>query len=209
MKYSDYFPEQAHVFNSMSTINEIKKPLHNAKELDEFLKKHSRKRASIGGDGNCLFRAFSYVLYLTERRHFQIRTLLVDIIKKNPETFKNYCLPSSVEKHTTIMKQDSTWGSHVEIMAMSLLLRRPIYVALDRSIGNFYWAKCQILDGDKCIIPSHNLAFPPQTFGHFELCHVNGNHYEVPVTFDGFLPTSPPFLGNSSSSSGEDVVIIS
>ncbi len=61
---------------------------------------YSRRRHSIVGDGNCLFRSFSFILFEVESKHFDIRKLLVQA---------NLVFP--VDPHFTL----TTDKSHIEI----------------------------------------------------------------------------------------------
>ncbi len=79
--------------------------------MDDFLQQYSRRRHSIVGDGNCLFRSFSFILFEVESKHFDIRKLLVQFVSLNPSHFQPYCFPSTVEAHTDKMKNNHVWGT--------------------------------------------------------------------------------------------------
>ncbi len=85
-----------------------------------FLSKYGRKVQKVVGDGNCLFRCLSLVLFGVQDRHFDVRTCLVNLVNSNPSYFTNYCLPLTVCDHVRRMKNNFEWGSHVEIFAASL-----------------------------------------------------------------------------------------
>ncbi len=98
--------------------------------MDDFLQQYSRRRHSIVGDGNCLFRSFSFILFEVESKHFDIRKLLVQFVSLNPSHFQPYCFPSTVEAHTDKMKNNHVWGTHVDIFALSLCFAIPVFVAI-------------------------------------------------------------------------------
>ena len=49
-----------------------------------FLSKYGRKVQQVVGDGNCLFRCLSLILFGVQDRHFDVRTSLVNFINNNP-----------------------------------------------------------------------------------------------------------------------------
>ena len=171
--------------------------------LDKFLHDHSRRRHAIIGDGNCLFRSFSFILVGTEENHQSVRASIVDVIEKNPKPFAPLCHPSTVVKHNIIdkMKKNYTWGTDVEIFALSALLCKPIYVAVQGS-KQYYWAKYML---GTTTVPANNLPWQVFQNNHLEICHVNSNHYDVCVTSDGQLPGTAPC--NSKSTNGEQIEI--
>lgn len=107
-------------------------------EVDRFLHNHSRRRHAILGDGNCLFRSFSFILLGTEENHQSVRATIVNVIEKNPIPFIPLCHPTTVVEYVHRMKNNYTWGTDVEIFALSALLGKPIYVALHSNINWLY-----------------------------------------------------------------------
>ncbi len=70
-----------------------------------FLSLFERKFHSIVGDGNCLFRCFSYILFGNEDKHDLFRSFLVEMIALNEATFTSYCSPTSVDQHVSHMRK--------------------------------------------------------------------------------------------------------
>ena len=74
------------------------------------------------------------------------------------------------------------------------------------------WAKYQLsarID-QKLLFPSPSnctIALPADIC-HIELCHVNKDHYEVPVTTDGSVSHIPPYIGDASTSAGSAIVLL-
>ena len=59
--------------------------------VSRLLARLGRKLHPILGDGNCFFRALSYIMYGTEDRHTSVRASLVLFSELNAESFKKYC----------------------------------------------------------------------------------------------------------------------
>ena len=81
-------------------------------EASVLLLKHGRKTIPITGDGNCLFRCFSLILFGDQDQHLRAQTSLVDFIKKKPSFFTTYCLPLTVPGHSQRMANNFAWGTH-------------------------------------------------------------------------------------------------
>ena len=185
--------------------------MNNVHNLGTFLQKHARHRHCILHDGNCLFRSLSYIMHQTESRHAEIRAELVQFTLLNLNHFSGYCKPLTAEMHTRNMKNNCIWGTHVEIYALSLYLKIPVFVALDKGSGEFYWAICQVhLRNDEPLLfpsPSNNSLVLPANIRHIEVCHVNNNHYEVPVTADGSVSCIPPCIDDASTNASVLIVL--
>ena len=50
-----------------------------------------RKLHPILGDGNCFFRALSYIMYGTEDRHASVRASIALFSELNADCFNKYC----------------------------------------------------------------------------------------------------------------------
>ena len=165
----------------------------------------SRKQHTVQGDGNCLFRCFSFYLYGNEDHHFAIRSLLVQFIDSNPESFIAYCFPLSVGEHVQKMKKNYIWGSHCEIAAVALLFKIPVFVALKKHDGGpYYWAKFSTKDTEYNRPDGiESLTVP----NHIELCHI-GNHYNIVMSSNGSLPQTMPYQEDTSSNEGSKSVVL-
>ena len=104
----------------------LNEPSHRSKqtftEASKFLECYDRQIRPILGDGNCLFRALSYLLCGQEDHHQQIRHPLVDFTTTNSSIFSKYCTLDSFEEHTSRMKYETVWGTDLELQE-SLSLR--------------------------------------------------------------------------------------
>ena len=173
------------------------------KKSTVFLSSYGRHTLPIIGDGNCLFRCFSYIIFGTQERHFDMRLVLVEFMALNPSYFTAYCHPSSVQNHVCRMKQNYVWGTQAEILAATLFFKKPVYVALQKSeCGEYYWAKYSSETNEQQLVyPNHETTFMlPAEVNHFEICHLNNNHYEVVVTINNkTFPVNAPYTGDSSA----------
>ncbi len=113
-------------------------------QIDVFLDGYGRKRKIILGDGNCLFRSFSFILYSTEEKCRYIREAVVEVISLNEECFKSYCLPETVAQHVEKMRNDTVWGTHAEIFAFSVLVFRPVFVATEKHKSDVLLGKAHV-----------------------------------------------------------------
>ena len=154
------------------------------------------------GDGNCLFRSFSYFIFNTQERHLHLRSVLVEFMDLNSSHFTSYCLPSTVQEHTCRMSQNFIWGTHAEILAKSLYFGKPVFVAMKKAEESFYWAKygdCQT-NVNQIVFPSVEPKLTTE-LSHFEICHVNCTHYDIVLhQVNNNLSCTPPFVGSQSTS---------
>ena len=124
----------------------------------------------ILGDGNCLFRALSYVITGRQVYHYLVRQKIVSHMRDIENLLRphmNMSLNDYIQ--STGMAQESVWGSDIEIFAASSLLSTDIYVY--SNVGsNFTWNKFSksMLDGS-----------PPQNTCSIYIQHTSGVHYDV------------------------------
>ena len=165
-------------------------------EASKFLDSYDRKIHPILGDGNCLFRALSYLIFWKEDYHQQMRKLLIEFIVLNCDTFCKYCKEHSLEEHVAHMKYDTIWGTDIEIHAAAAYLQRPIYVRTQRSQSlKCYWDYFAPLA--TVMMPSSddyfaNIFHSRPLPSHLEICHSNRCHYDVIKMSDGSQATSAP-----------------
>ena len=88
----------------------------------------------IVGDGNCMFRSFSYVITGSQAQHMAVRQAILDhmvaiahlLYAHQYDLFAGY---SSVQQYIerTKMNQNKTWGSDIEIITLSHLINTCIF----------------------------------------------------------------------------------
>lgn len=176
------------------------KQISHFTEASKFLESYSRKIYPILGDGNCLFRALSYLLFGIEDYHHQVRKLLIEVIALNSDIFSQYCTDYDLNKHVARMKYETIWGTDVEIRAAASFLRLPVYVCTQKSKSlEYYWDCFTPLvtkapsTGDYFSNIWHSKPLP----SHLEICHNHRCHYDVITELDGSLPVTMPTLSSA------------
>lgn len=81
----------------------------------------------VEGDGNCMFRAVSHQLYMSEESHTELRGLCVDHMREHRERFEPFC-PTNFDDHLRRMQNSGTWADDLEIRALEELLDRVFYL---------------------------------------------------------------------------------
>ena len=98
---------------------------------DKYIRPDAKtiRTVNMRGDGNCLFRAFSYVVLGVQTHHSLIRQAIVDFMKENENLMKGITR-DSVPRYlcTSMMASENTWGTEVEIFAFATLTRSVVYV---------------------------------------------------------------------------------
>ena len=100
---------------------------------DELIKRNLKKKKIIG-DGNCLFRAISYVINDgDDSEHKLLRCKSVNYISDNREHYEEFMNTDeeSFDDYVLRMLNDGEHGSQYEINALQQVLGRPIYVFSD------------------------------------------------------------------------------
>nr|XP_034320143.1 uncharacterized protein LOC117687529 [Crassostrea gigas] len=126
----------------------------------------------IIGDGNCFFRAVSYSVSNSEDFHSSIRSAVCGHMMTNQELFKTFLRngEGSIESHlsASLMRQEGTWATEVEILAMAHFLRVDIF-----TYSGGQWLK---FSGDmvtKCLNKRRGAIY---------LHHLHQNHYNVVIS---------------------------
>ena len=93
---------------------------------------HPRRCKAIRGDGNCLFRSFSYLITGTERQHAQVRRAILDHLRVIERWmlphFSDRGLSATAYIEGTHMDRNGMWGSDVEILTLAHMLNTCVYV---------------------------------------------------------------------------------
>ena len=95
---------------------------------------------NVQGDGNCLFRAMSFVITGCERQHMEVRNAILSymlyienlLVGYDSHGNYNYLQPfghASVQNYidSTEMNRAGTWGSELEMICLSHMLNTVVY----------------------------------------------------------------------------------
>jgi len=133
------------------------------------------KTVQITGDGNCFFRAISYVVSGSEEFFPSLRRTLISHMMRNQALFKPLVeFTPTIAHHVREKKMDrnGSWATETEIFTMAHLLKTDIYTYTKPNGSESYrWLKHsgQFVD--------RNLQVHTQT--NIYLHHANNNHFEV------------------------------
>ena len=154
----------------------------------------ARKVHRIQGDGNCFFRALSYIMYGTEDHHASVQASIALFSELNADRFKKYCTSSKFMEHIRCMKHEAVFATQMEAHVAASCIQRTVYIYTQKSgNGEYYWERFDPL-------PPHTLRPLPVEYEillhpfmlHLELCHINSCHYDVVTMFNGEPCPYPP-----------------
>ena len=107
----------------------VKKPFKTINARTVARNSKPLKTALIRGDGNCLFRTFSHVLFGVQTHYNNVRNTLVNYIRENEAIMKQATSrPVNQYLCESNMSKDKTWGTEVEIFAFASITSTPVYV---------------------------------------------------------------------------------
>ena len=150
-----------------------------------FLQQKGRKIESVIGDGNCLFRAFSFILCGDQGMHAKFCDDITQFSKQNKQRIQPYLMQGSVDVHLANMTQLGTWGTQVEIIANATMCQIPVYIATVSTDGvSYHWKKYSplLLNGVTRI---------PTSKSHMELIHLDSCHFDPVVSLDQKINSEP------------------
>ena len=157
--------------SQLSMCSALKLPLvikHSEKPFKQL--GQPSKLFHISGDGNCLFRAFSYIITGRQIYHATLRERIVEHMKHITEFLVphiNTSLDCYLAK--TKMATSGVWGTDIEIFAASSLFSTDIFV-YSKFGHNYGWQKFSrtMLDGKE-----------PENSCSIYLNHTDEIHYDV------------------------------
>ncbi|XP_053385075.1 uncharacterized protein LOC128550298 [Mercenaria mercenaria] len=134
---------------------------------DRFVRRDARPTRTVNmrGDGNCLFRTFSYLVFGVQTCHSLIRQATVSYMKENENVMKGV-LPDPVDRYldNSMMANSDTWGTEVEIFAFATLTRTTIYVYSKYGGDIWRWLEYKPLTNDDT---NDRAMFIQNTSDHF------------------------------------------
>ncbi|GAY50304.1 hypothetical protein CUMW_125570 [Citrus unshiu] len=87
------------------------------------------KIIQVTADGNCFFRALADQLEGNEEEHQKYRSMVVQYIVKNRETFEPFIEDDvPFDEYCQSMETDGTWAGHMELQAASLVTHSNICI---------------------------------------------------------------------------------
>nr|XP_015924495.1 uncharacterized protein LOC107452520 [Parasteatoda tepidariorum] len=81
------------------------------------------KIRKIEGDGNCLFRSMSYLIFGKQREHEYLRDLVVRYVTEHWEQFSDYNVDEDMDSYKISMCSFGTYGGELEIVAFSKIFQ--------------------------------------------------------------------------------------
>ncbi|KAI0370999.1 cysteine proteinase [Pilatotrama ljubarskyi] len=107
----------------------VTNPEENSQMLDAQLRQLGLYAAHTIGDGNCLFRALSDQLYGTPSHHLKLRQDICDWIESHKERYAPFVEDErGLEHHLSCMRQQATYGGHLELSAFAHMTKRNVKV---------------------------------------------------------------------------------
>ncbi|KAI6002467.1 hypothetical protein F5J12DRAFT_841232 [Pisolithus orientalis] len=104
-------------------------PEQNTQQLTGQLRSLGLYAAPTLGDGNCLFRALSDQLYGSPSHHMQLRRDICDWIEHHRQRYEPFCEDErGLNVHLECMRQQGTYGGHLELSAFAHFARRNVKV---------------------------------------------------------------------------------
>lgn len=151
-----------------------------------------RKVHPILGDGNCFFRAISYIIYDVEDFHSSVRATLVKFAELNASCFAKYCTSTCISTHIQCMKRETVFATQMEAHVAASCLQRTVYIYTQKNgSGEHYWERFEPIPPSSLKRPA-DCTFAMHPFRHVELCHIHQCHYDVVVQNNGQHPHYPP-----------------
>ncbi|KAI0751989.1 hypothetical protein C8Q74DRAFT_1211507 [Fomes fomentarius] len=107
----------------------VTNPEENSQLLNAQLRELGLYPAHTLGDGNCLFRALSDQLYGTPSNHLKLRADICNWIEQHKERYAPFVEDErGLEHHLSCMRQQATYGGHLELSAFAHMSKRNVKV---------------------------------------------------------------------------------
>jgi hypothetical protein len=117
-------------------ISQVNKYQDDRKIFDELLLSQGLVTIPIDGDGNCLFRSVSFIIYGTDEHFALIRYFVCIYVRKFPsKCFQTSPSASVVQAYVDKMSKDKEWGDEIALRAISCLYERPVKVFITDGEG--------------------------------------------------------------------------
>jgi hypothetical protein len=80
------------------------------------------------GQGECMFKALSFLVYGTEKLFQEVREMIMEVVQAEKEYLKAYVVDETIADHVTRLKNPGEWGEHPELYAANLLYKRKLVI---------------------------------------------------------------------------------
>ena len=117
-------------FSKSNLLENSSSPNHEF-QIQKYLQNQGFRVVDIIEDGNCLFRAVFYLINGDQDIHVRYRRLAVQHINMNRDFFGNFLddnFDRDIDQYCKKMALDGTWGGHIEIFALSAVLKRKFII---------------------------------------------------------------------------------
>ena len=170
----------------------MSKPPSALINIEDFLRDQNRSLYNVTADGNCMFRALAHQLCGSEEHQIQLRSMLLQVIQNNYDTYSRYWIQDmpwgivTFDEHLNDLGIPGSWGTQVELQACSDVT---IYICSHNPGGIVRW--------EKKAIPNNSINVPRNLFtaatrcSHIELSFYR-SHYNSVVSIRGVVP--PPVI---------------
>ncbi|CAI5510635.1 unnamed protein product [Closterium sp. Naga37s-1] len=139
----------------------------------------------VSADGNCFFRAVSDHVFGKQSQHVELRQQVVDYIESHEADFAPFVEDDmGFKEYCSSMREDGTWGGHMELQAVSLLLKR------NACIHQLQQPRWNIVNFDDASTPTIHLSYH------------DGDHYNS-VRMEGDVGSTPAQSITIQSGSGK------
>jgi hypothetical protein len=125
----------------------------------------------VGGDGNCLYRAFAYQLFGTEDLHAEVREECFAYMIANREYFQQF-VDGDFDAYIRTHSPNREHGDHIEVVAMAERFNKRVRMDTVEAAGN--WADGSVYAAEPAL----------QSLGCVRLMYVGRNHYRCVVCRD-------------------------
>ena len=168
-----------------------------------YLERQGRRRQVSRGDGNCLFRSFSFQLTGNQDNHISVRTLLLRFENLNRSEFQPYLTPincSTMAEHVSHVQKPDVFGTHLEILAIATYYNVPVYYCQPLR-GQYSWHCVEPIKstGEQSFRVPDISGSPLEDIqppSHFELSYTLNTHYDSIVSVTGEVCRELPRLNS-------------
>ena len=181
-----------------TSLTPLSTPPSMLTDVESFLMSQNRHVHNVLPDGNCMFRALSHQLYGSDEHHSQVRSMLVEVIQSNRTTYQPYWIEDmpwgkvTFDEHLQRLACEGSWGTQVELQAVSDCLNVTCFVCSPNPSGIVRWERRATPKNHTCsTIISPTLPFTLSR--HIELCY-SQYHYKSVLPAEKGTQLLPPVI---------------